>query len=264
MHMKIATYNVWNENKGRGNRFDQILKEIQKTDADVIGLQEVTPCFYEAYLRKKAGYAYSFFETYGDEEEGLAILSKYPLLNTFFLHKEGKSANGAAANVLFHAGGCRFSFTTTHLPWESALKKEELIVETDAFIHRQREREQVDFCLLAGDFNGSLNSSVHRFLLGEQSLNSCEAKPYWFELSSTYAALQGDRLKPTLDFLRNPRWEGKNSIEIPFAADRIYCMNCRKEMVLHKADIFGTEISPETGLSASDHYGVWAEMDFIK
>ena len=31
--MKIATYNVWNENKGKGNRFDQLINEISTTDA---------------------------------------------------------------------------------------------------------------------------------------------------------------------------------------------------------------------------------------
>lgn len=36
--MRIATYNVWNENKGIGDRIEQILGEITKVNADVIAL----------------------------------------------------------------------------------------------------------------------------------------------------------------------------------------------------------------------------------
>ena len=260
--MKIATYNVWNENKGRGDRFDQLVQEIRSVQADVIGLQEVTPHFYESRLREGAGYLYSYFEKYGEEEEGLAFLSKYPLSSTNHLYVESADSHGL--EVFVETGGCRFLLTNVHLPWNSALRQERLIVNMDLYIHKRMEEEQVDFCLLLGDFNGSLNSSVHRYLLGEQTLEGYEANPYWFELSSTYAALQGEPLRPTLDFRSNPRWEGKNTREIPIPADRIYCMDSRYEIDLRKTGLFGTEISPLNGLCASDHYGLWAELDFKK
>lgn len=81
--MRIATYNIWNENKGVGNRFEQIISEIKSTDADIIGLQEVTPYFYENYISKNEDYKYNCFYQYTNELEGLAILSRYPIENNF-------------------------------------------------------------------------------------------------------------------------------------------------------------------------------------
>jgi len=51
--MKIATYNVWNEIKGMGNRFDQLVEEINNVNADIIGLQEVTTHFFNNILKVK-------------------------------------------------------------------------------------------------------------------------------------------------------------------------------------------------------------------
>ncbi len=39
--MKIATYNIWDDEAGMPYRFRQIIEEIIKTDADIICLQEV-------------------------------------------------------------------------------------------------------------------------------------------------------------------------------------------------------------------------------
>lgn len=123
-------------------------------------------------------------------------------------------------------------------------------------------KKEVDISILLGDFNGGLNSSVHRFLVGEQTLNGEEANPYWFELSSTYSEIHGTPLLPTLDFVHNPRWQGKNSTEIPQVADRIYVMYNSGKDHLKSVELFGTKISEINHLSASDHYGVVAEIEF--
>lgn len=49
--MRIATHNVWNERKGFGDRIDQILNEIEKANADVIALQEITRGFIQNAFR---------------------------------------------------------------------------------------------------------------------------------------------------------------------------------------------------------------------
>ncbi len=174
--MKIATYNIWNEDKNFGERSQQIIGTVCSVQADIIGLQEVPPHFYEQHLSQTCGYPYCQFRQYPGEEEGLAVLSRY--------------------------------------------------------------------------------------LLGEQTLNGQEAAPYWFEVSSTYTSIQGLPLLPTLDFTHNPRWNGKNTTEIPYTADRIYVMYGRGNDTLEKVELFGTEISQETGLAPSDHYGVAANIVF--
>ncbi|WP_346962164.1 endonuclease/exonuclease/phosphatase family protein [Clostridium sp.] len=114
--MKIATYNVWNENKGGGNRFNQLINEINNVNADVIGLQEVTTHFFYDILTKRTDYEYCEFKKYEDEDEGLAILSRYPLENCIFLHTREEFAYSRALNVLFQVGKSKFSFTNVHLP----------------------------------------------------------------------------------------------------------------------------------------------------
>ena len=251
--MKLATYNVWNDERGGEARQAQLVEEIKAADADVLGLQEVTPRLFRERL---AGlYSHTAFRAYTGEEEGLAILSRYPLAEVTWLHeREGC----AALNVVLNLDGRRVSVTNVHLPWDSALQKEEQTVRIDRFVRGQDAAIDV----LLGDFNGGLNSSVHRFLLGEQTLMGQEANPCWYELSSTWATVRGQPLPPTLDFLRNPRWGGKNSTEIPMAADRVYVMRREEPDDLRSVSLFGTAVSPESGYAASDHYGVVAEIVF--
>lgn len=258
--MKIATYNVWNENKGQGNRFSQLVREIEAVDADVIGFQEVTPYFYDTFLKTNSAYPYHIYGKYRDEEEGLAILSKYPITASYFLHEQEEHGFSKALNVLLDVDGRRVSFTNLHLPWDSALEKERQICEIDRFIHRQLEENGL--FVLVGDFNGGMNSSVHRYLVGDQSLNGCEANPYWDELATGYCAISGEPVKATLDTLTNPRWLGGKSAYPPTVTDRIYTMEYWYDISLESLGIFGTEVSPENGLAASDHYGVVAEISF--
>ena len=251
--MKLATYNIWNDKRGGEARRRQIVQEIQATEADLIGLQEVAPSVFREYLGTL--YPHALFRAYPGEEEGLAILSRYPILEATWLHER---EDCAALNAVVDAEGRRLSVTNLHLPWDSALQKERQIVAINRFARGQ----DADICVLLGDFNGGLNSSVHRFLLGEQSLLEEEANPYWYELGETWAAVCGKPLPPTLDFLRNPRWGGKNNTEIPVAADRLYVRLHEGMDDLRAVSLFDTAVSPVSGYAASDHYGVAAEIIF--
>lgn len=260
--MKIATYNVWNENKGIGGRFEQLVDEIVSIDADIIALQEVTTRFYEEILLLKTGYQYCEFRKYTDEDEGLAILSKYSIESCTFLQTNSEYANSRAQNILLKCGKLRFSITNVHIPCDSAMEKEKQIIAVDKFIHQQKE--QADYFILLGDFNSGINSSIHRFLTGEQTINNIESNPYWLDIMGSYTALNGLTLQPTLDCINNPRWKGKNTIYAPENVDRIYILDNWKHMKFINAEIFGTAICSTNNLSASDHYGVIVEVDFTK
>lgn len=260
--MKIATYNVWNENKGIGNRFEQILEEIRNVNADLIALQEITPQFYQDFLSNMSEYPYSEFGKYTNENEGLAILSKYSFANCMFLHTDKNYKNSCALNVLININNIRVSVTNVHLPWDSIKVKEEQIVAIDKFSHEQSAL--ADYFIVLGDFNCGVNSSVHRFMIGEQTIYGNEAKPYWYEVSSVYAAVNGQELLPTLDCINNPRWKGKESTYAPENFDRIYVMDIRNGYRFDRVELFGTEINPVNNLCASDHYGVMADIEFLK
>ena len=233
--MKIATYNVWIEDKGIGGRFEQLVHEIVCVDADIIALQEVTAKFYHDIRKQETGYQYCIFNKYIDEDEGLAILSKYPVDDCTFLHEYPEYANSKAQNILFRYGTSRFSFTNVHIPWDSVREKEKQIVAIDKYI--QDQKEQADYFVLLGDFNSDINSSVHRFLTGEQTINNEESNPNWLDIMGIYS---------------------------PANTDRIYILDNWEPMEFVNAEIFGTAISPINNLSASDHYGVVVDVDFSK
>lgn len=112
----------------------------------------------------------------------MAILSHYPLKETFFLHTSLQYAESNALNAIIRVGELNISFTNLHLPWDSALRQEKQIAMIDEYIHSQREK--ADFFILLGDFNGNINSSINRFLLGNQSIEGKESNPYWNDLQS--------------------------------------------------------------------------------
>lgn len=260
--VRIATYNVWNEEKGMGDRRQLIIEEILRVDADFIALQEITPRLYQEFLAKLSQYPYSEYGKYTNEEEGLAVLSKYPITGRTFLHTEEGYGGSCGLNVLLRVDGIRLSVTDVHLPWDSARVKEEQIVAIEKFSHEQKG--QADYFVVLGDFNCGINSSVHRFMTGEQTIGGNEAKPYWYEVSSVYTAIKGQPLFPTLDCINNPRWKGREATYAPENFDRIYVMDVRNGYRFDRVELFGTREDPVSGLCASDHYGVMADVTFLK
>lgn len=164
--------------------------------------------------------------------------------------------------MIIKVGELKISLTNLHLPWDSVREQEKQIVEIDRYIHLQNEK--ADFFVLLGDFNGNINSSVHRFLLGDQTINGNESNLYWNDLQSGYCIRKGIPLTATLDFVHNSRWQGKDTISVPMVADRIYVMQSWNDIAMNEFNIFGTAISKETSMCASDHYGVMAEICFEK
>lgn len=256
--LRLATYNIWNNGK-QDKREQHILHEIHMTEADVVGLQEVTNVFYEKVLVKDKIYPYSCFYTYTGENEGLAILSKFPIYEEQFLNQNEKYNYSNALNIIVEVNNIKISITNVHLPWDSVKKQEEQIVEIDSFIHAQ---QNVDFYVLLGDFNGNMNSSVNRYLLGNQTINGHESNLYWYDLQSGYCVRKGIELTPTLDFINNPRWARKDTISVPMVADRIYVMESWDDINMNEFSIFGTEEYQDIKMTASDHYGIVVELEF--
>ena len=258
--LRLATYNIWN-NEEQCKREKQILQEIHLTEAHVVGLQEVTDTFYENVLAKDKIYPYSCFYTYAGEREGLAILSKFPICEENFLNRNEKYAYSNALNIIVTINNIKISITNVHLPWDSVKKQEEQIVAIDEYIHAQ---QYVDFYVLLGDFNGNMNSSVNRYLLGDQTINGHESNLYWNDLQSGYCVRKGIALLPTLDFINNLRFAGKETIAVPMVVDRIYVMESWDDVDMNELSIFGTEVYPDIEMSASDHYGIVVELEFAK
>lgn len=249
--MIIATYNIWNSNVGIPLRNAQINNEIIKINADFLCLQEVNSKSYHKEVANACNYKYSCFFHHANAEEGLSILSRFPIENCYY------TSYAIIATINFE--NSTILFANMHLPWDSAIKREESIIN----IVNETTKIKCDYYFILGDFNCSENSSVQRFLLGESSLINAEANPYWYDLASAYAELSNTPLDPTLNFRENPRWKGKNSIETNQRFDRILMKNTYPNEFpkLEKVFVFGKDVS-KSGYCASDHYGVCAELKF--
>ena len=261
--MKIATYNVWNEGSNLSLRKEQLIREIIKTDADLIGLQEVMPEFWDELI-KCADYEYHIYCYIPQRGDGLAFLSKYPFTGSFSLHESAEFNNSFALNVTFIEKGFIFSVTNVHLPWDSALAREKHIIGLNEY--NKRQKDCVDYFIILGDFNSTSRSSVHDFLTGAQSLSGCEVNPVYQDLADVHAALNGYIAAPTLDFAANPRWKDNTTKYEPIKVDKImFADNAKRgDYFIRNVNIFGTDTSPETNLAPSDHYGVIAEMEFAE
>lgn len=244
--MRIATYNLWDSPAGMPHRRKQITSVLSALNADILCLQEDT-----AEL--------DFPSIFSDlpfcachREAGLTIQSRYPIKDTCCM---------PYAFVITVVYGSRtLCIVNLHLPWQSALLREKAIIDvTDA-----ASKVHADFNLLAGDFNCSDASSVHRFLCGEQSLLGRDA--YYFDLAEAYADMTGIPPSTTLDFRHNPRWgviDPPNTLERNQRFDRILIANPypNPAPMLTNFGVFGYEISEETLLAPSDHLGVYADLD---
>lgn len=79
--LSILTYNLYFKNKYP----QQIIKEINKTNPDILVLQELTST-WETNLKKQIYNNYKYRKTYvNNRTHGLGILSKYPIKNSKFL-----------------------------------------------------------------------------------------------------------------------------------------------------------------------------------
>ena len=246
--MKIATYNIWHSDTGMPVRFRQLADEITGIKADIICLQEVADREEHVYFSKVCGYPYFHFQI----QNGLSILSRYPI------DQPADFEYGTSAHI--QMGSKTLLIINVHLPWERASLREKAIVN----IVESTADIKADYTFLAGDFNSSENSSVHCFLTGEQSLLGADA--YYFDLAEVSAEIHGTKAPATLNFRGNPRWgtvEPKNTLEVNQRFDWILLRNPYPSSMpeLKSCMLFGTGISKQTGLAASDHYGVVAEIE---
>ena len=245
--MKIATYNLWNHPAGLPHRGQQIIDTLSAQSPDIL-------CVQENFMGEDLVSRLSFLPYSAHHPEvGLSVLSRYPITDSRQL--------SYALLVHIKTDTAALCLVNVHLPWRSASAREEAIVEAVA----AADALDADYTVIAGDFNCSDNSAVHRFLCSEQSLLGHDA--YCFDLAESYAARTGIPPEPTLDFRQNPRWgviDPPNTLESNRRFDRILLANPypKPAPVLCSFGLFGRTVSECNQLAPSDHWGVYACLSF--
>jgi maltose 6'-phosphate phosphatase len=158
---------------------------------------------------------------------------------------------------------CRLSPLPIHLDWRCVLNREVQICAVLDWINEQSIFNTVEF--LCGDFNDVPDSSIHRLLQGRQSLNGRAAK--WLDLAEYEQWRSGLNAGPTLDFVRNPRWDGLHTLQIPARFDWIMLRQEHQhndpEPIVKSVSLFGTSPTQVANKVPSDHYGVSAQINFL-
>lgn len=155
----------------------------------------------------------------------------------------------------------RFAFANVHLDWSSIAIREQQILRVLAW---HTARKSVDsLSLLAGDFNAVPDSSIHRFLMGQQSLGGVASAP-WVDLAACDAFVKNTSPAATLDFVNNPRWANTTRLEPSMRFDWLLLGAEIEQEVprIQAVELFGTEPLPPSNVVPSDHYGVYADLAF--
>jgi maltose 6'-phosphate phosphatase len=269
--MILATYNLWNDDRTLITRVPAICEEIRSVNADVIALQEVsasTPGYSSkalaTHIAEQSGYSYVSFRTYPDLEdahEGLAVLSKYPFERETAIWDNNLNVYCAIRSIV-EIESVRIAITNVHLDWRCVLNREDQMCAVLDWINEQSKANIVEF--LCGDFNDVPDSSIHRFLQGRQSLNGRATK--WLDLAEYEQWRSGSNAEATIDFSKNPRWNGHHTLQVPARFDWIMLRQEHQHMdpepVVSSARLFGTAPTPLANIVPSDHYGVSVQIDF--
>ena len=162
-------------------------------------------------------------------------------------------------------GGTELAITTVHLDWQNIATREAQIVQIVAWIEARAEERCYE--VLCGDFNGTPESSIYRFLRDQQTLAGRGSR-CWFDLARFHAERSGLSPEPTLDFWRNPRWQEAPTLEVPLRVDWILLRDVFNTglpyPLVPDAGIFGIHPTPQAKVVPSDHYGVYADLEFAR
>lgn len=268
--MKVITYNLWNSENDFLKRLDAACEELEIYNADVIALQEVSGKEFNngqnvvTYIANKIGYKHFVFKPYpGDPDvEGLAILSKYPIVsyrtnydNSYNLDSIG---NCCALHAVVDMINFKITVTNVHLDYEFIINRETQITN---ILDWMSNDENYAAEILCGDFNCSTNSSIHRYLLEEQTLlgkYTC-----WHDLAECFSKSTGVHIGPTLNFNTNPRWKDKYTLENSETFDWILVKKPLEKYSykINNVKLIGTKPTPINNVVPSDHYGVYTDLE---
>jgi maltose 6'-phosphate phosphatase len=270
--MRLVTYNLWNARIRWSERLDAASEELARLDADVVALQEVVARVGEhdgrdaaRYIAEQCGYDHIETRLYPDDpEEGLAFLSKVPLrVAEAGWDTSLPALQNCGLRARVSVGGTEVAITNVHLDWENIAAREAQTSQILEWIEARSEKGCYE--VLCGDFNCAPDTSVYRFLMGQQTLRGKGVAP-WHDLARYHAERSGRSPEPTLDFWGNPRWQGAPTLDIPVRVDLILLQDVFGRGLPYPrvpdAGVFGTVPTPRAQVVPSDHYGVYADLDF--
>lgn len=264
MTIKIATLNIWQEQGPWQERLDLTCRQLARLGPQVICLQEVRevdgkiPNQARTIARRLDGMNWTFevAQDWGGGDEGLAILSSYPVLDRVTCelpYTEGRSRR-VCLGVLLEAPEGRFWAFTTHLAWRLAdgALREQQVLAVDRLI---QARDPGEVALLTGDFNAIPDSDEMRYLRGLTTLDGGRTF-YQDAFASCNPGVPGHTWVS-----ENPYTQMMGWIELDRRLDYIYMTPRSRDGSgkISSSRIICSE-PDERGIRCSDHHGLMAEV----
>jgi endonuclease/exonuclease/phosphatase family metal-dependent hydrolase len=281
--LRAVTINLWGIEAPLERRLALAERQLRELAPDAIGIQEVRPLDGKGgettaqHLAARLGmhvvqgvslrWAKDQLRPGMDEgQEGLAILSRWPILEDRVLQLPEARATEArillSARLETPAGPIWFHTTHLHYKLDDGIARERQVVAIDAAI-RAMGREVTDPPqILCGDFNCTPDSDEMRFLRGLHTLEG--KRTHW---QDAWARLHREPV-PGQGPAEGITWSSENeqtrplrSLDLDRRIDYVLVTTrkkdgrgtvCRCEVVLTDRD--------DAGVCASDHYGVFAEV----
>jgi len=271
--MRIATYNIWNSPTDQLERLYALCEELTRIDADIVALQEVPLDEMKsgevANVARIIGdytpYAHTVFRKYPDDIERLGFVSKHPFTSVEAgWDTQWDALCDCGLRVKVNVGGVEIAVTNVHLIWNDISHRERQILDATDWIAARTSPSTYEF--LCGDFNCPPDSSVHRYLAGQQSLAGKHQRG-WYDLAVCQSARTGVAPPITLDTIHNPRFAGNAPVYPLFVPARLDWMLLKHtgslpSPVLTNVELFGTQPTPKANIVPSDHYGVLCDLEF--
>ena len=249
--MKIVTYNIWNSDANFQTRMEMLISLLKRESIDIAALQEVRD---EAIVRKIAAESdldHYCWKEYPERREGLAILSRYPLMDMIFNWTENRETkNNRILSARINTGETSLRVTNVHLDWEKAFNRESGIIKAV----QMAESETSEHSIILGDFNSYPESSVYWYMTGRCSLFG--ESTAWIDTADLFSRLNGVECEITMDYFNNPRWREDHLLDIPGRFDWIMIRYPYPK--ISDVRVIGKE--PQDGITISDHYGVLCEI----
>lgn len=255
--LRVVTLNLWNEQGPHESRLRLAAERLGELRPDVVALQEVRQSNaipnQAATLAKALAmeHVYTRAAEWGGGEEGLALLSRYPIVShaaePLPSPDEGRAVLGA--RIAGPAG--EFFAATTHLTYRlpDGAWREREVLAVDAFCRRLRGDA---LPLLCGDFNAVADCDEIRFLRGRSTL--CGRRAYWQDAFERVG--KGDGLTWAA---RNPYTAPLRHLELDRRIDYVFAGPVRRDGTGAVIEARVVLDSPDAhGIWPSDHFGVFA------
>lgn len=243
--MKIVTLNTWGHDGPYQKRLDFFLEELESVNPDVICLQEVFEPTLTGRIKKMLSLPYSVSST----EAGLVMITRFTILSEKVMRYETasplESYDRRAIIAALRIGTRKIVFANTHLAWKPEDEKTRLGQVQNLLSVIKKEKNPA---ILAGDFNDTPESTPI------QTIKLSGYHDLYGLLHPNEAGLTWDNQNPFIQahIVKLP----DRRIDFLFAHERLLINNPPRTCDV----IFNHPNS--AGIYPSDHYGLFAKIDF--